>query len=200
MRNENIKWFFIKNIEKFMIFSWKNVLDHDVRFIMLFEMLFYVFQNDEKQIYVLSFIHHIERWCLYHRDVHFWQFLFRVKDFELIKIESEIFNRFRIFNSIDRFCRFFVFSKKTNRWLIKIMFFSKKNFNDNRKRFSRVLCRIVKFEVIWLIQKSFLLEMNVFFFVHRLCFSRIRAKLKIEFDDVRFFMIIDVVFTHSWFI
>jgi hypothetical protein len=153
MRSKNIECFFIKNIQKFMIFDWKNVLDHDIRLIMLFEMLFYVFQNNEEQTYVLSLIHHIERWCFYHRDVHHeqWFLLFRIRDFELIKIESEIFNRFRIFNFIDRFRWFFVFSKKTNRWLIRIKFFSRKNFDDDRKRFSRVLDRVIEFRVIWLI-------------------------------------------------
>ncbi len=200
MRSENIECFFIKDIQKFMIFNWKNVLDHDVRFIMLFKMFFYVFQNNEKQIYVLSLIHYIERWCLYHRDVHFWQFLFRVKDFELIKIESEIFNRFRIFDFVDWFCRFFVFSKKINRWLIRINFFSKKNFDNDHREFSRVFNRIVKFEVIWLIQKRFLFEMNVFFFVCCFYSSRMRAKFKRKFDDIRFVVIIDFVLLHSRFV
>jgi hypothetical protein len=153
MRDKNIDCLFIKDIQKFMIFDCKNVLNHDIRFIMLLEMLFYVFQNDEEQIYVLSFTHHIERWCFYHRDVHHEQrfLLFRIRDFELINIESEIFNRFRIFNSIDRFWRFCVFSKKTNRWLIRIKFFSKKNFDDDRKKFSRVLDPVIEFWVIWLI-------------------------------------------------
>ncbi len=151
---------------------------------MLLEMLFYVFQNNEEQIYVLFFIHYIERWCFYHRDVHHeqWFLFFRIRDFEFIKIESEIFNHFRIFNFIDWFYRFFVFSKKINRWLIRIMFFSRKTFDDDRKRFFRVLCRIVKrfvrvlsrivkFEVIWFIQKRFLFEMNVFFCSSSLSFS-----------------------------
>jgi hypothetical protein len=125
-------------------------------------MFFYVFQNNEKQIYVLSLIYYIERWCFYHRDVHFWQFFFQVKDFELIKIESEIFNRLRIFDFVDWFYWFFVFLKKINRRLIKINFFSRKNFDDDYTEFSRVLNRIVKFEVIWLIQERFLFEMNVF--------------------------------------
>ncbi len=162
MSNKNIECFFIKNIQKFMIFSWKSVFNHDVQFIMLFKMFFYVFQNNEKQIYVLSLIYYIERWCFYHRDVHFWQFFFQVKDFELIKIESEIFNRLRIFDFVDWFYWFFVFLKKINRRLIKINFFSRKNFDDDYTEFSRVLNRIVKFEVIWLIQERFLFEMNVF--------------------------------------
>jgi hypothetical protein len=114
MRNKNVECLFIKDIQKFMIFDWKNVLNHDIRFTMLLEMLFYVFQNDEEQIYVLFLIHHIERWCFYYRDAHHeqWFFLFWIKDSEFIKIESEIFNCFRIFNFINRFCRFFAFSKK----------------------------------------------------------------------------------------
>jgi hypothetical protein len=147
MRSERIECFFIEDIKKFMIFEWKNIFDHSVWFTMFFEMLFYVFQSDRKKIYVLSFIHHVERWYFNHRDIHFWQYLFRVRDFELIKIESEIFNRLRIFDSIDwfcRFCRFFDFSKMINRWLIKINFFSRKNFNDDRKKFYRVFIRIVK--------------------------------------------------------
>jgi hypothetical protein len=157
MRDKNIECFFIKDIQEFMIFDWKNVLDHDIWFIMFLEMFLYVFQNDEKQIYVLSLIHHIERWCFYHRDVHHekWFLFFRVKDFELIKIEFEIFNRFRIFNFIDQFCQFFVFSKKINRWLISWLirtnFFSTKNFSDDLFRFSRVLDRVIEFRVIWLI-------------------------------------------------
>jgi hypothetical protein len=153
MRDKSVECLFIKDIQKFMIFDWKNVLDHDIRLTMLFEMLFYVFQNDEEQIYVLFLIHHIECWCFYHRDIHYEQrfFLFRIRDFVLSKIESEIFNRFRIFDFVDRFCRFFVFSRKTNRWLIKIKFLSKKNFDDDRKRFSRVLDRVIEFRVIWLI-------------------------------------------------
>jgi hypothetical protein len=163
-------------------------------------MLFYVFQNDEEQIYILFLAHHVERRRFDHRDIYFWQFLFRIKDFELIKIESEIFNRLRIFDFIDWFCRFFVFSRKINRWLIRIIFSSKKNFSDDRKRFSRVSNRIVKFEIVWLIQKRFLLERKVFFFVCRLCSFRMRAESRNEFDDINFFMITDFEFTHSWFV
>ncbi len=67
-------------------------------------------------------------------------------------------------------------------------------------RYIRDLSENVEFDVIWLIQKRFLFEMNVFFFVCRFYFFRMRAKLRRKLDDVSFLMIIDFVFTHSWFI
>jgi hypothetical protein len=50
----------------------------------------------------------------------------------------------------------------------------------------------------WLKKDFFSIWM--FFFVCCFYFFRMRAKFKIKFDDVRFFMITDVVFTHLWFI
>jgi hypothetical protein len=204
MKSKRIECFFIEDIKKFMIFVWKNIFDHSVRFITLFEMLFYVSQNDRKKTYVLSFTHHVERRCFDHCDIHFWQFLFRVKDFRLELNEFKISNRLRIFDSIDWFCRFFVFSKKINRWLIKTNFFSKKNFDDFNE-FSRVLNRFIEFEVIWLIQKRFLFERNVLFFVYRFYCSRfylfrMRAEFWEKFDNIRFFVINDVMLSHSWFV
>jgi hypothetical protein len=197
MQNKRIKCFFIEDIKKFMIFEWKNIFDHNVRFTMLFEMFFYVSQNDRKKIYVLSFIHHVERWCFDHGDIHFWQFLFRIKDFRFNLNEFKIFNRLRIFDYLDWFCRFFVFSRKINRWLIKTNF---------EKRILMILMNFLEFLIDssslkwfdWFKRDFFWKEM--FFFVYCFYSFRMRAEFRIKLDDVRFFIIIDVVFTHSWFI
>ncbi len=135
-------------------------------------MLFYVFQNDEEQIYVLSFAHHVECWRFNHRNVDLEQLLIiRVRDFELIKIESEIFNCIEVLWLIDRLRWFFVFWKKINRWLIKFNIFSKTNFNDDLNVSCRILDRVARFEVIWLIRRKFPLERNVFFLCLMFLFS-----------------------------
>jgi hypothetical protein len=60
MRRERIRNLFIEYVQKFMIFRWKNISDHNIWFAMLFKMLFYVFQNDRKQIYIFSLAHYID--------------------------------------------------------------------------------------------------------------------------------------------
>jgi hypothetical protein len=132
-------------------------------------------------------------------------FSFELEISSSLRFESEISNRLRVFEFIDELRWFFVFSRKTNRFWSIWTSFRKRTFVmivKNFFEFCFVEFLVKMSNLTWFdwFEKDFFSKWMFFFFVCHFYSSRMRAKFRRKLDDVRFLMIADFVFTHSWFI